>query len=83
MSVEVTDCHACVYTREQRDAAVSQVAELAARWWEKILIDNDMEPGEIEFHRAVIRRALDGAERRSRADKPSLLLVAATGTCCG
>ena len=77
LGVAMTERSSCVKTREQRTAAVSLLAELAAQRWEKILIDDDMEPGEVEFHRATIRKALDGAERRSRAQEPCLELAPA------
>ena len=60
MSVAVTERSSCVKTREQRTAAVSLLAELTAKWWERFFLEADMEPGEIEFHRATIRKALDG-----------------------
>lgn len=77
MGVVMTERSKCVSTREQRAAAVSLLAELAAQRWEKILIDDDMEPGEIEFHRAVIRKALDGAWMRAHALRPCLELAPA------
>lgn len=77
MGVVMTERSKCVSTREQRTATISQLAELAAQWWERVLIDDDMEPGEIEFHRATIRKALDGAERRSRPAGPCLELAPA------
>ena len=77
MGVAMTERSSCVRTREQRTAEVDLLAHFIARWWENVLIEDDMELGEIEFHRAAIRRALDGAERRSRSAVPQIELAPA------
>ena len=70
-------CYTCASTRKEREAAMQQMVDAAVRWWQEFIVEADMQPEEIEFHRATIRRALDGAEKRARALKPCLELAPA------